>query len=264
MNPIAFKIFGMDVRYYSLFILIGVLIGYFMIIKEGKKFNINEDSLFNMFFWTLIIGIIGARLYYVMFNWEYFGSHISEIWQIWQGGLAIHGGIIFGLITIAIYAKKNNINLLKLLDIVTPPLILAQAIGRWGNFFNGEAYGPATTLSHLHSMHIPSFIIKGMNINGMYYTPTFFYESIWCIVGFILLIVLRRLKYVKTGQIAATYLIWYGIGRFYIESLRTDSLILAGFKIAQIISIIMIIVGLFIMINRARKGKYEDLYNDNN
>ena len=113
-------------------------------------------------------------------------------------------------------------------------------------------------------MHIPSFIIKGMNINGMYYTPTFFYESIWCIVGFILLIVLRRLKYVKTGQIAATYLIWYGIGRFYIESLRTDSLILAGFKIAQIVSIIMIIVGLFIMINRAKKGKYEELYNDNN
>lgn len=262
MNSVAFKLFGMDIRYYSLFILLGVVIGYFMIMREGKRFKINEDNLFNVFFWTLIIGILGARLYYVMFNWEYFGSHISEIWQIWQGGLAIHGGIIFGLITIALFAKRYNINLLKLLDIIVVPLILAQGIGRWGNFFNQEAYGPATTLIHLKDMHIPKFIINGMNINGMYYTPTFFYESLWCVVGFILLIVLRRLKYVKNGQILATYLIWYGVGRFLIEALRTDSLIFAGLKVAQIVSIIMIIVGIVILIRGFKKGKYEDLYNE--
>ena len=262
MNSVAFKLFGMDIRFYSLFILLGVVLGYIMIMREGKRFKINEDSLFNVFFWTLIIGITGARLYYVMFNWEYFGSHISEIWQIWQGGLAIHGGIIFGLITLAIFAKRGNIDLLRLLDIIAVPFMLAQGIGRWGNFFNQEAYGPATTLVHLKDMHIPKFIINGMEINGMYYTPTFFYESLWCLVGFILLVILRRLKYVKKGQIFATYLVWYGVGRFLIESLRTDSLIFAGFKVAQIVSVIMIIVGIIILIMGFKKGKYEDLYNE--
>ncbi len=107
MNPIAFTIFGMEIRYYSLFILIGVVVAYFMIIREAKKFNISSDAIFNLFFWTIIIGIIGARLYYVVFNWEYFGTHINEIWQIWQGGLAIHGGILFGLITIFRYNRRS-------------------------------------------------------------------------------------------------------------------------------------------------------------
>lgn len=262
MNPVAFSIFNFDVRFYSLLILIGVVIAYFMIIKEAKRFNISEDSVFNLFFWTIIIGIIGARLYYVVFNWEYFGSHIGEIWQIWQGGLAIHGGIIFALITIAIYAKKNNIRLGRVLDIVVVPLILAQAIGRWGNFFNSEAYGAATTLNHLRGLHIPEFIIRGMRINGIYYTPTFFYESLWCLVGFIIMMFARRSKYIKVGQITSIYLIWYGVGRFFIEASRTDSLILLGFKVAQLVSIIMVIVGVVLFIMGAHKGKYEDLYNE--
>ncbi len=262
MNPIAFTIFGMEIRYYSLFILIGVLVAYFMIVREAKKFNISGDAIFNLFFWTIIIGIIGARLYYVVFNWEYFGTHINEIWQIWQGGLAIHGGILFGLVTIAIFTKKNNMRLLRVLDIIVVPLILAQAIGRWGNFFNSEAYGVATTLNHLRDLHIPEFIIEGMKINGIYYTPTFFYESLWCIIGFIIMIILRRTKYVKVGQISGFYLMWYGLGRFFIEALRTDSLILLGFKIAQIVSIIFIIVGVVLFVLGARKSKYEDLYNE--
>ena len=167
MNPVAFSFWGFDVRFYSLLILIGVLLGYFMIVREAKRFGISSDFMFNLFFWTIIIGIIGARLYYVVFNWEYFGSHIGEIWQIWQGGLAIHGGILFGLITISIYTKRHNVRLGRILDIVVIPLILAQAIGRWGNFFNSEAYGAATTLNHLRSLHIPEFIIQGMRINGV-------------------------------------------------------------------------------------------------
>lgn len=264
MNPIAFSIFGLEVRYYSLFILLGVVIAYFMIVREAKKFSISSDFIFNMFFWTIIFGIIGARLYYVVFNWEYFGSHISEIWQIWQGGLAIHGGILFGLITIGIYTRKYNIRTLKILDIVVVPLILAQAIGRWGNFFNSEAYGVATTLNHLQKLHIPEFVINGMKINGIYYTPTFFYESLWCVIGFIIMLVLKKMKYLKVGQITGFYLMWYGIGRFFIEALRTDSLTLLGFKMAQIVSLIMVIIGIVIFVLGMRKSKYEDLYNDQN
>ncbi len=262
MNPVAFSILGFDIRFYSLLILIGVVIGYIMIVKEAKRFDISSDFMFNLFFWTIIIGIIGARLYYVVFNWEYFSSHVGEIWQIWQGGLAIHGGILFGLVTISIYTKKHNIRLGRILDIVVIPLILAQAIGRWGNFFNSEAYGAATTLSHLRSMHIPEFIIRGMRINGIYYTPTFFYESIWCLVGFAIMLLMRRRKFVKIGQLTGIYMVWYGVGRFFIEASRTDSLIFLGFKVAQLVSILMIIVGIVLFVRGVRKGKYEDLYNE--
>lgn len=264
MSPVFFTIFGLEIRYYSLFILIGVFIAYFMMTKEAKRFNISADDIFNMFFWTMIIGIAGARLYYVVFNWEYFSSHISEIWQIWQGGLAIHGGIIFGLITIAIYTKKYNIRLIRILDMAVVPLILAQAIGRWGNFFNSEAYGVATSLNHLQSLHIPEFVIRGMNINGIYYTPTFFYESIWCFIGFIILLVARKTKYIKIGQLTSIYMMWYGVGRFFIEASRTDSLTLLGIKVAQIVSIIMFIIGIVLFIIGLKKSKYEDLYNDTN
>lgn len=262
MNPIAFTLFGFEVRYYSLFILLGVGLAYFLIIREAKRFEISTDFVFNMFFWTLIFGIIGARLYYVVFNWEYFGSHVGEIWQIWQGGLAIHGGILFGLISIALYTKKNNIRTLKILDMTVVPLILAQAIGRWGNFFNSEAYGVATTVRHLQELHIPEFIINGMNINGITYTPTFFYESIFCAIGFIILLIVRRLKYVKVGQLSGLYLIWYGVVRFFIEASRTDSLTFFGFKMAQIVSIIMVIIGIVLIILGFKKSKYEDLYDE--
>lgn len=262
MNPIAFKIFGFEIRYYSLFILLGVTIAYFMIMREAKKFKMNEDSIFNMFFWTLIIGIIGARIYYVIFNWDYFGSHMNEIWQIWQGGLAIHGGILFGLIALLIYCKKNKINVTKILDMIVPSLILAQAIGRWGNFFNSEAYGAATTYAHLKKLHIPNFIISGMHINGIYYTPTFFYESLWCLLGFIILMIIRHRKYTKIGMQVGFYLIWYSVGRFFIEASRTDSLILCGFKAAQIVSIIMIIVGIVLIVKASKNSKYQNLYNE--
>lgn len=262
MNPVAFELFGFEIRWYSLLILIGVLYSFFAIMREAKKFKISTDFIFNMFFWTIIIGIIGARLYFLVFNWSWFGSHLNEIWQIWRGGLAIHGGIIFGLITINIYCRKYDMKTLKILDMVVVPLILAQAIGRWGNFFNSEACGPATTLNHLNSLHIPNFIINGMQGNGVYYTPTFYYESLWCLLGFIILMIAKRFKFIKVGQLTSIYLIWYSIGRFFIESARTDSLTLLGFKVAQLVSLIMIGVGVVIFILGLRKSKFEDLYND--
>ena len=243
MNPILFSIGNFQIRWYSIFLLVGFLVGYYFINKEAKRFDIEKDFIFNLIFWTLIFGIIGARLYYVIFDWSYFSSHINEIWQIWNGGLAIHGGIIAGLLTIIIYTKKYNLRVIRYLDFIVVGLIIGQAIGRWGNFFNSEAHGVATSLEHLMNLHIPEFIINGMKINGVYYTPTFFYESCLCLIGFIIILIIRRNKYTKVGTPTGLYLIIYGMIRFFIERTRTDSLMFLGFKVAMIVSIIMIIIG---------------------
>lgn len=264
MDSIMFSIFGIDIRWYSFLILIGIVIGVFLLEREAKKFNYPKDLIFNMCFWTIIIGIIGARLYYVLFNFSYYKSNILEIFAVWNGGLAIHGGLIAGTITIIFFAKKYHLNFLKLLDMAAPSLILAQVIGRWGNFFNAEAHGIATTYSRLQELLVPEFIIKGMNIGGIYYLPTFYFESLWCLLGFVVLLIIRRYKYIKIGATTCIYLMWYSLGRFFIEAWRTDSLMLGGFKVAQIISVILFLTGLVYLIYLSRKGKYENLYNDIN
>ena len=218
------------IHYYSIMIIIAILLGGKLAIMEGKKWNVPEDFMFNLLFLTILFGIIGARLYYVLFNLDYYSNNLLEIFMIWHGGLAIHGGIIFGLLTIIIYTFKYKARTFRILDIIVVSLILAQAIGRWGNFFNGEAHGPETTLSYLEGLYLPDFIINGMHINGAYYIPTFLYESLWCVLGFIVLLIFRRLKTTKIGQVTALYLVWYGVGRFIIESMRTDSLIFMNFK----------------------------------
>lgn len=261
MNPVIVTLGSFELRWYSVLILVGALLAIFLIEKEAKRFGINKEFVFNMLFWGIIFGFIGARLYYVLFEWSYYSSHISEIFKIWEGGLAIHGGIIAALLTIIVYTKKYKVRTIRYLDFICVPVLLAQAIGRWGNFFNGEAHGTATTLEHLQSLHIPEFIINGMNIGGTYYLPTFLYESIWCLLGFIILLVIRRLKYIKIGQTTAIYLIWYGIGRFIIEGMRTDSLLIGNFRQAQIISIIMVILGIVIFILKGKGSKLDNQYN---
>ena len=264
MNPVLISTGNFEIRWYALCILVGAVLALFIIKNEAKRFNIKSDFIFNMGFWTIIFGIIGARIYYVIFNWDYYSQNVIEIIQIWNGGLAIHGGIIAGLLTIILYTNKYHTRTIRYLDFVAAALPLAQAIGRWGNFFNSEAHGAATTLEHLQSLHIPKFIIDGMQIEGVYYTPTFFYESITCFILFLVLIIVRRGRYRKVGTITALYIIGYGIIRFFIEISRTDALMLAGFKVAQIVSILMILVGLGIIFDNVRKGRFEDLYNDKN
>lgn len=252
-----------SIHLYSIMILLAIIIGGRLAMIEGKKWNIPKDFMFNLIFWTILIGIIGARIYYVLFNLDYYSQNILEIFMIWHGGLAIHGGIIAGVITIIIYCHKYKANTFRILDILVVGLIIAQAIGRWGNFFNGEAHGPETTLAYLQSLHLPNFIINGMFIDGTYYIPTFFFESIWCIIGFVVLLFFRRRGSTKIGQTTALYLVWYGIGRFFIESMRTDSLMLESFKMAQIISILMILIGVIIFIVMLKKyDKFDNLYND--
>ncbi len=262
MNPVAISIGPLVIRWYTIFILLAFALVCLFIFKEGKKFNLGKDFLFNMAFWTLIFGIIGARIYYVIFNWSYYGSNVNEIWKIWEGGLAIHGGLIAGALTIFIYTKKYHVNTFLVYDIVAVPLLLGQAIGRWGNFFNSEAHGAATTFATLKNLKIPDFIINGMQIDGIYYQPTFLYESLWCILGFIILLIVRRFKYIKIGQLSCLYIMWYSVGRLFIEASRTDSLMFGGFKMAQLVSILLFVIGLIIFVILLKKGKYEGLYND--
>ena len=264
INPVMFSIGGYSLRYYSFFVLIAAVIAILLIIKEGKRFDLNKDTLFDLAFWTILIGIIGARLYYVIFNFQLYKDNLLSILYIWEGGLAIHGGIFFGGITLFLFCKKHELDPIRILDISVVPMLLAQAIGRWGNFFNSEAHGIVTSLEKLQSMHLPNFIIEGMHIEGLYYEPTFLYESLWCILGFIIIVILRRLKYIKKGMPTCFYLMWYSVGRFYIESLRTDSLMFGGFKVAQIVSIILFLVGFVYILFLFRKGKYEGLYNKEN
>lgn len=256
MDRIALDLGFIKIYWYSIMIMLGAIIAIILIKKEAKKRGIEETFITNLIFYGFIFGLIGARLYYVIFNIDYFSQNVLEIFKVWNGGLAIHGGILLGTLTIIIYCKKYNINILKILDICAVGVIIAQAIGRWGNFFNQEAYGMATSLNHLQKLHLPNFIIEGMNINGIYYQPTFLYESIWNIVGFILLITIRKFyKNLKTGQLTGFYLMWYSVGRFIIEHFRSDSLMLSNFKVAQIVSTILFIIGIILVFIISKKQK---------
>lgn len=261
-NTYVFEIGGYGIRWYSFLILVGVLLSLIMFLREGKKFGLSKDFLFNLFFWVIVIGFIGARIYYVAFNFHLYKDDPISMFKIWEGGLAIHGGLIAGAITMIVYCKKYNVSFFRITDMAVPCLILAQAIGRWGNFFNGEAHGAATSLEHLQSMHLPQFIIDGMNINGFYYEPTFLYESVLCLFGFIVLMILRRLKYIKVGTLTSVYLMYYSVIRFFIEGMRTDSLWLGGLRVAQIVSVVLFLFGLVNLMLISRRGRFEDLYNE--
>ena len=262
MSPYIFQAGPFALRWYSVLILIGVVLAYKIISSECNRFHIKTEFVFNMLFWTLLLGIIGARIYYVIFEWDYYSSNLSEIFKVWKGGLAIHGGLIAGTIVILIFCKKYKFDARKMFDIIVPGVIIAQAIGRWGNFFNSEAYGSVVEYDTLIKMRIiPQFVIDNMEINGSYHLPMFYFESLACIIGFIILLIIRRRPYVKKGQIVGTYLVWYGFIRLIIEAFRTDSLMLYNIKIAQLVSVVMIIFGFYLIAVQARKPKLDELYN---
>lgn len=257
MNPIMIDLEIFQIYWYSFFLLVAFFIGGTLILKQAKKRNIKEDFIINLFFYTIPIAFIGARIYYVIFNFDYYSVNLIDIFKIWEGGLAIHGGVLFGFLFVCYYTKKHNISLWKITDILVIGLILGQAIGRWGNFFNGEAHGAVTTLSHLQDLHLPNFIINGMYIDSTYYIPTFLYESIWDFIGFVILYFFYRKNNHKFGQTSGLYLIWYGIGRFIIEGMRTDSLMLGNIRIAQLVSIVTLIFGIILIIYSNRRNVNE-------
>lgn len=257
MNDVMLNLGMFQIKWYSFFIFLAMLTACLIIFKESKNKNVPDNYLTNLIFYGLIIGILGARLYYVIFNLDYYLNNPSQIFAIWNGGLAIHGGLISAVIFLMIYSRKNKINILEMLDIIVVGVIIAQAIGRWGNFFNQEAYGNIISLQALKNMHLPKFIIDGMYISGSYREPTFLYESICSLIGFILLLILRATKKLKTGQLTAIYLIWYGIVRFGIETLRSDSLMLGQIKVAQLVSLLFVISGIALFIySYIKKKKY--------
>lgn len=255
MNRVFLQIGPVSIYWYSILIVLAVLIGYNIIVSYSKKLNYKTGEIIDMIINLAFISIIGARLYYVIFNFEAYEKNFIEVFMIWKGGLAIYGAIIAGALYILYFSIKKGLNYLKILDIFSLSLLLGQAIGRWGNFFNSEAYGEITTYEALKSSYIPEFIIKGMYIEEAYRHPTFLYESIWCLIGVIILYFIRKKDFSVNGKQISFYLIWYGIGRLFIEGLRSDSLYLGDFRISQIVSIIIIILGLIIRLYIKRKPK---------
>lgn len=258
MDRVLFSLGNIKIYWYSVIMLISVLVGMFLALREAKRQGM-YNFISDLITYIIVYGIIGARIYYVLFNFESYRYDLLSIFKIWEGGIAIYGAIIGGFIAIVWLSKKREKSIIKTTDIIVPGLILAQAIGRWGNFFNSEAHGEIVSLEFLRSIHLPNFIINGMYINGNYYNPTFLYESIWCFLGFFALILIRKFTKRKKGIMTYMYFIWYGIGRIYIEGLRTDSLYLGSFRISQIVSFVLILVGIFGLLYTLYKQRKEHI-----
>lgn len=253
MNPVAFELFGLEIRWYGIIISLGVLGAMLLIYILSKKKELNYDIIIDAFLVTFPISIIGARLYYVAFEYQNYHSFMDVI-NVRNGGMAIHGGVIAALLSGYIFARYKKINFLRYVDVIMPGVILAQAIGRWGNFMNQEAHGGPVSKEFISKF--PEFIQNGMLIKGTYYHPTFLYESIWnTLVCLILVYVLLKKKEGKDGIILGGYMILYSIGRFFIEGLRTDSLMFMGLRTAQIVSLLGILLGIVLIFVVSKKKR---------
>ncbi|MCF6094562.1 prolipoprotein diacylglyceryl transferase [Microaerobacter geothermalis] len=262
IERIAFSIGPLDVYWYGIILGTAALVGLILAVTEGKKRGVHPDVFLDLVLWAVPISIIFARAYYVIFSWDYYSVNPGDIIKIWEGGIAIHGALIGAILTAVIFSKKRGVSFWKLADIAAPSLILGQAIGRWGNFINQEAHGREVSREFLEGLGLPNFIIEQMNMNGVYYHPTFLYESLWNLLGFILLILLRRVN-LRRGELFLTYFIWYSIGRFFIEGMRTDSLMLMDtIRVAQLVSILSILLGIGFIWYRRKKGNSNIRYLD--
>lgn len=247
MNPVAFEIFGVSIMWYGIFISLGVLAAIlysgYMLKRSGIY---NEDDFFGLIIAVIISGFIGARLYYVFFNLDMY-DNILDMFNLRQGGLAFHGGVLFGVIAIIVYTRWKKMDTLKYLDIIGIGTLLSQAIGRWGNFFNQEAHGSQVTKEFIEKF--PAFIEKGMLIEGKYYHPTFLYESINGVFWFLLLtFLIIKFPKLRKGTFIALALIGNSITRIIVEGLRTDSLMLGDIKVAQLVGVLAILLsGIYLL-----------------
>ena len=263
--PNSINIGPLTLYFYSLMILSGVLVALYLGLKEGEKLGIDKDIILDGIIIILPLAILGTRIWYVMFSWDQFRDDLGRIFRINEGGLAIHGGFIVAVIATYVYTRIRKVDLFRAVDLVAPGFLVAQALGRWGNFFNQEAHGfvigqstngtPNLSLDQQRAflsetLRLPNFITNNMYLRGpvglQYYHPTFLYESLWNLVGFALILVLRRTKFMRSGEMLAVYLIWYSVGRFTIESMRTDALFIGNtnLMIAQVVSLTMILLGI--------------------
>lgn len=232
-NPVAFSLFGIDIKWYGLLIGMGFLLAIYLSSKRAPRHGIPSERILDFSIWMIPAAIIGARAYYVIFEWDNYAGDLMKIINIRGGGLAIHGGIIAGVIVAIFVCKYYKIDILELGDVIFPTVAIAQSIGRWGNFFNSEAHGGPTDLPW------------GIMINGESVHPTFLYESIWCFLLFFLLIYIDKNRKFK-GQISCLYGMLYSVERFFVEGLRTDSLMIGPFRQAQLISLSIIIACLIL------------------
>ncbi|MCT4605353.1 MAG: prolipoprotein diacylglyceryl transferase [Marinisporobacter sp.] len=240
MDPVAFKLFGLAIRWYGILIATGMVLGTILAIKRAKKQGIEEDKVLDLLLFAIPAAIIGARTYYVIFNFESYGGDILSMINIRQGGLAIHGGVIGGVLVGYFFCKKHRISFRKMVDICAPSIILGQAIGRWGNFINKEAYGSPTDLPW-------AIVVDGVRVH-----PTFLYESIWNFMVFLFLLWYDKNKKFH-GELFLLYGALYSTARFFIEGLRMDSLMFGPFRVAQLVSIgAILLASSFIYIGRKK------------
>lgn len=241
MNQFAFEIFGIGIAWYALIIVFAMILGVGIVMKIGKKLGYKEDDLYDLINIVIPSAVVGARVYYVIFEWHYYSQDWTKIFDFRGGGLAIHGGIIGGVVAGYFVCRHKKLNFGELADIIAMPLILGQAIGRWGNFANGEAHGGPTDLPW------------GIMVDGVKVHPTFLYESIWNVLVFVFLVATFK-KRRFYGEHFTKYLILYSIGRFYIEGLRTDSLMFMGMRVAQLLSAGLILGGIIFIVLCRKKG----------
>lgn len=293
LDPIAFELGPITVHWYGIILGLAALSGLLIAIREGKRFGIVPDFFLDLMLYGVPSAIIAARLYYVLFKWDYYADHPAEIVQIWNGGIAIYGALIGALVCGYFYIKAKGYSFWRIVDICVPSLLIGQMIGRWGNYVNQEAYGGEAKESFLRdTLHLPSFIVDQMNVQGVYHHPTFLYESLWSLAGLVLLFVIRRQRFLRAGELFFIYFIWYSVGRFFIEPLRTDSLAFKGpdwlaslmtglwspmkvlfeqgylnpeegnVRISQLLALLIVIVGIVMIVLRRKMGWANARYSD--
>ncbi|QDI90018.1 prolipoprotein diacylglyceryl transferase [Salicibibacter halophilus] len=263
INPVAIELGPIQIYWYGLIIVASALIGLYLAVRESIRRGLPKDTFVDLLLIGFPVSVLFARAYYVFFNWEQYTENFFRVFAVWEGGLAMHGVLIGAVLTLVVFAYVRKHSFWQLADIMAPSLILAQAIGRWGNFINQEAHGGPVSRVFLEGLYVPDFIINQMYINGSYYHPTFLYESLWNFTGFIGLMLLRRVN-LRRGELFLTYLLYYSIGRFFIEGLRTDSLMLTEhIRMAQVASLFLTLFAVGVMMYRRKKGHAHVRYLDN-
>ena len=258
----AFELFGFKIYWYGIIIALAFLVAVLLAVKSCRKYGLEPDNILDLVLYAAPAAIVGARLYYVILSWDQFKDNLIEIFLTRNGGLAVYGGIIAALLVAWIYAKKKKISILHLLDFCVPYLVLGQGIGRWGNFVNQEAFGTMTSLPwRMNGEYADAYLNslqQNLDLSKWGVHPAFLYESLWNVAVFLFLIFYRKRKKFE-GEVLYLYLILYGAGRFLIEGLRTDSLMLGSIRVSQMLSLLLVLVfGMLLIRKRLRKGREAD------
>ena len=253
ISRVAFRVLGFPIYWYGLLIAVGLVLGALCATLRENRLNLKKDTAVDFLLLALPMAIVCARIYYVVFEWSSYADHPLSIFNLREGGLAIYGGVIGGVLAAILYSKRKNISFGTLADLCAPGLVLGQAIGRWGNFFNQEAYGVALTDPALKRFPLAVYI----QTDGLWHAATFFYESAWCFAVFAALLLLEKRRFMKRrGDLFAAYLFLYAAERVVVEGLRTDSLMLGGLRVSQLLSAaLMLGVLLMVLLRERPRGK---------